>query len=286
MFSLSCTDADQYSPFALLGFTPDFVFAAAGGSHGTKTASGDVRLVDATGAIAGTGLLQVYVDGDFGTVCGANDNAADVVCRMLGYDRGFIEPGTCSTYGGTGLCGDAGDRVAMKDLECLGGELDISRCKWSPADGACAAHELDAVVFCTQEAHHAVFAEGTLRLLSADGAPSTDGNGRLEIFHSGVWGSVCGAGLSAGSAAVACKQMGFSGGQVGAAADCSGPGGNCPLPRISELSCTGQESDLASCPFAEDDDVFCAPNEAVVLKCAGNGDTIGRPRQLQPPNFA
>merc|ERR1712139_165539 len=120
----------------------------------------------------------------------------------------------------------------MKDLECLGGELEISSCTWSPADAACVAHELDAVVFCTQEAQHNVFAEGGLRLISTDGAPSTDGSGRLEIFRHGAWGSVCGLGLSSGSAVVACKQMGFSGGKTDTASDCGGTGAACPLPHI------------------------------------------------------
>merc|ERR1712232_1481642 len=58
---------------------------------------GGQGLIDATGALAGAGLPQVYTEGGFGSVCGMNDNAADVVCGMLGYDRGFIECGSCST---------------------------------------------------------------------------------------------------------------------------------------------------------------------------------------------
>jgi len=219
-----------------------------------------------------------------------NDNAADVVCRMLGYDRGFVEPGTCSSYGGTGLCGASGDRVVMKDLECFGGELEISGCKWVPADDTCATHELDAVVFCLQETHRAFFTEGELRLMSTDGAPSADGKGRLEMFRSGDWGSVCGEGVTAVSAAVACKQMGFSGGQVDAVrVDCAGRGGYAACsspPHISELSCAGHEIDLLSCRFSEGDDVFCAPTEAILLICAGPGDTTGRTLQLQHPSVA
>ena len=43
------------------------------------------RLVDAAGAPANVGLLQVQTgDGSFGTVCGMNLEAVDVVCRQLG----------------------------------------------------------------------------------------------------------------------------------------------------------------------------------------------------------
>merc|ERR1719420_1281622 len=131
----------------------------------------------------------------------------------------------------------------MKDLECSGGEIDISRCTWQQSDEACATHDLDSLVYCALESDHSIFAEGQLRLIAADGAPSADGNGRLEIFRAGAWGSVCGVGITAGSAAVACKQMGSSGGQVDATSTaCGGLGGACQEPHISELSCAGTES--------------------------------------------
>jgi hypothetical protein len=42
-------------------------------------ASSDVRLLDAAGSFSNVGLLQVRMDNDFGTVCGANAAAADVI---------------------------------------------------------------------------------------------------------------------------------------------------------------------------------------------------------------
>ena len=43
-----------------------------------------VFIVDANGAGANVGALQVLVDGAFGTVSGMNVPAADVACRELG----------------------------------------------------------------------------------------------------------------------------------------------------------------------------------------------------------
>ena len=40
----------------------------------------DVRLVDGSGSLSNVGLLQVRTDAGFGTVCGANAAAADVIC--------------------------------------------------------------------------------------------------------------------------------------------------------------------------------------------------------------
>ena len=39
----------------------------------------DVRLVDEAGGISSVGLVQVATDAGFGTVCGANAAAADVI---------------------------------------------------------------------------------------------------------------------------------------------------------------------------------------------------------------
>merc|ERR1711982_49708 len=102
------------------------------------------------------------------------------------------------------------------------------------------------------------------------------GSGMLEFLHAGSWGSVCTEGFAPGSANVACKQMGFSGGSVKASSSpCSGDG--CMPPHVSEVVCSGRESSITACQFAEGDDVFCAPREAVSLACAGTGDTSGRP---------
>ena len=83
-------------------------------------------LLDASGAASSVGLLEVYMDGAFGTVCGMDSGAADVVCRMQGYDHGSVGSSPCSSYGGTNLCGKLGSTIAMKDLQCSGGEMELS----------------------------------------------------------------------------------------------------------------------------------------------------------------
>ena len=47
--------------------------------------------------------------------------------------------------------------------------------------------------------------------------------------------------------------------------------------RVSELACTGSETSVLQCPMAVGDDVFCAPEESVLLTCAGHGDPVGKP---------
>ena len=175
------------------------------------------------------------------------------------------------------MCGAAGSPVAMKDLQCAGGEFSIDECTWSAPDAACAAHELDSVVFCGKT--DALTGEGTARLLSSDGAPSLSGAGLLQIYHDGVWTPVCG--LTPGAASVACKTMGFAGASVSGAAAQSST--NAEIPLLGNLHCDGSESSVTDCSFEQGDDVYCAPSEAAVVSCAGDGDSTGQPAKLPAP---
>ena len=174
-------------------------------------AAGKLRLVDSIGSSPNVGLLQVRTgNGEFGSVCGMNLGAADVVCRQLGYDFGSVGS-ACGTYGGSNLCGAVGMPMAMKDLACEGGELQVQDCQWAPPDTSCSDHILDTVVYCGTDGTAGVIKDGSMRILSHDGSPSIDGEGRLEIFKAGDWAPVCSSGFTAGAEAVACKSMGFDG---------------------------------------------------------------------------
>lgn len=240
------------------------------------------RLLDAAGQPASVGLLEVAVGGEaFGTVCGLSPAAADVVCRQLGFDFGVASTSPCGSYGGSSVCGAAGGPVAMRGLECAGGELGVGECSWRPADASCADHAADAVVFCGHAGRSGRPADGSARLLSHDGAPSLDGRGRLEVFVSGAWTPVCATGFAPGSETVACRAMGFAGSSSPAARPPCGSafGRNycgAAAPRLGNLSCSGDEKTLLACAFEEGEDVFCAAEESVVVSCAGDGDAQGR----------
>ena len=211
---------------------------------------------------------------EFGTVCGMNLAAADVVCRQMGYASGTVSSSSCSDYGGAHMCGVAGTPVAMQSVECTGGELSITSCSFSAPSEICASHQQDSIVYCANPGA-GLPQEGALRLLEG-GAPTISGTGTLGIFRAGSWSPVCSDGFSAGAATVACKSMGYSGARS-SIADCAATGCGDSPPEISEVSCSGAEATLLSCPFAEGEDVFCAPAEAVAISCVGDGDGQGRP---------
>lgn len=252
-------------------------------SHGEVLAtatSGSVRLLSLSGARAHVGLVQVtnsaVGDSHFGSVCGMSPGAADVACRQLGYDFGTVSSSGCRYYGGVDSCGDAATPITMKNLRCSGGEMSVQECEWDVPDASC-DHASDVVLHCGVAGMTGGPMEGSARLLSADGAPSIDGTGRLEVYRAGAWSSVCNAGFSAGAATLACKAMGFAGAQPPSGTPMCGAYHGADVcgtkpPQISELACDGHESGLLACPHQAGDDVFCAPEENVAIACEGGVD--------------
>ena len=237
-----------------------------------------MRISAAPGGAAHAGLLELEMkSGNYGTVCGMNGAAADVACRQMGFDFGVVSPAGCASYGGASVCGASGSSVAAKNVKCAGPELSLGECEFEPADDACLSHVSDAVVFCGVNGV-SPFADGKLRLVGEGGAPALPHTaGRLEMYLGAVqaWVPVCRNGFTSGSAAVACKSMGFTG--AGGFGSCASSG-LCAAepPQVSELACAGSESNLLQCPMAVKDDVFCAPQESVAVSCSGAGDPVGK----------
>lgn len=173
--------------------------------------------------------------------------------------------------------------MAMADLKCSGSEWSVEECSWSVPDETCMGHGSDVVVYCGSTAK-AGAAQGAVRLIAEDGAPSLDGKGRPEIHMESHWVPICSSDASPGAAAVICKSMGFSG--AGSSSKCSGHGCGDAAPGVGELACAGSESSPLACPHEAGDDVFCAPSESLVVACAGDGETQGRPAKEAAPQLA
>ncbi len=52
---------------------------------------------------------------------------------------------------------------------------------------------------------------GDVRLIDTSGLTGGRGVGRLEVYYSGQWGTVCQDGFGPAGALVACRQLGFLG---------------------------------------------------------------------------
>ena len=89
--------------------------------------------------------------------------------------------------------------------------------------------------------------------------------GRVEVYYSGSWGTVCDDGWSLNDAAVVCRELGFPG--VISSSCCAAFGQGNGTIWLDDVRCTGRETTLSSCSHrgwgrhscshSEDAGVYC-----------------------------
>ncbi len=142
------------------------------------------------------------------------------------------------------------------------------------------------ITITAQENPDTIGQEGALRLLDKQGSP-TEGRGRVQIYHAGQWGNICGIGFhdtdtfslsSAGDyeAHVACKQLGYETGTLwNYASDARGLLSE--FVWLSELYCREDDSRLVECGRGMAwGETSCRFYESAGVSCIGE-------RSNQPP---
>ncbi len=74
---------------------------------------------------------------------------------------------------------------------------------------------------------------------------SSEAEGRVEVFHSGRWGTVCDRGWDLQDATVVCRQLGY-GTAVGALGSAVFGSGSGPI-WYDNVNCSGSEASLTQC---------------------------------------
>ncbi|XP_048581917.1 deleted in malignant brain tumors 1 protein isoform X4 [Nematostella vectensis] len=171
-----------------------------------------LRLMD--GKRASEGRVEVLYDGEWGTIC---DNLWDVmdahvVCRSLGYH-------SARKHKGFAFFGHGEGRVLLEGVQCTGKEDYLDHCPHMGWGVTGCGHHKDAGVMCyeeeppttqelltppiTQSKKKASY--GDIRLVGGF-RPS---EGRVEIYHNGVWGTVCDDQWDINAAHVVCRSLGY-----------------------------------------------------------------------------
>lgn len=218
---------------------------------------GDIRLVGGPSGMEGR--LQLFHSGAWGEVCddyfdGFYDDfgySTTTVCQQLGYEGGTF----LSTYDSPTAT------FVLDDVNCTGTERRIGDCPHQPYGTENCGTTEGAGFRCD------VHAEGDVRLV----AGTARNNGRIEVLHSGVWGTVCDDFLStmdtrqSNFIAVACRQLGFT--TAGTALLTSAVADGVDPTWLDDLSCGGGEASVGACMSLGWGVHNCSHTEDIGLSC-------------------
>ncbi|XP_061088838.1 deleted in malignant brain tumors 1 protein-like isoform X3 [Conger conger] len=188
-----------------------------------------VRLVGGTDLCSGR--VEVHHGSSWGTVCDADfdQQDAEVVCRELGC-------GAPKELRRAAAFGQGEGQVWAEEIQCRGNESQINFCPTAPSQNQPCSHGNDVGLVCS--------GREDVRLVNG-GSPCA---GRVEVYHRGEWGTVCGDWWDMSDAGVVCRQLG-----CGDAVDALREGHFGPRSGriwMGAVYCSGSESSLKQCGSA------------------------------------
>ncbi|XP_078581925.1 scavenger receptor cysteine-rich domain-containing protein DMBT1-like [Branchiostoma floridae x Branchiostoma japonicum] len=207
-----------------------------------------IRLVG--GSSFSEGRVEVYHDGQWGTVCDDNFdmNDAHVICRQLGYVSAAEVRPKAAFGAGSGP-------IWLDEVACEGSETSIEHCGhrgWGIED---CWHSEDAGVVCSQ----------SIRLVGG----SSSSEGRVEVYHDGQWGTVCDDAFGTNDAHVVCRQLGYgSAFEVRTRAAFGEGSGQIWLDNVA---CGGSETSIEHCSHRGWGREDCGHSEDVGVVCSVDG---------------
>ncbi|KAG9281709.1 scavenger receptor cysteine-rich domain-containing group B protein [Astyanax mexicanus] len=240
----------------------------------TAFTSSQVRLVN--GRSRCEGRVEVLHNGTWGTVCDDDWDMVDanVVCRQL-------DCGLAMAVGSSSRYGQGSGSILLDNVDCKGGEIDLSQCGNQGWGIHNCYHYEDVAVICkgntvigprgspeeptTPSRRNVGLRDGTIRLMGG----SDHCQGRVEIYYRGSWGTVCDDDWGMRDAEVVCQQL--SCGNADSYTTNAYFGYGSGLIMLDNVNCNGHESQLANCYSLGWGIHNCGHHEDAGVICKGSG---------------
>lgn len=223
--------------------------------------------------------MEIYYSRVWGTVCddGWTREDGDVVCKQLGYSRvASIKP---RAYYGQGS-----GHIWMSNVRCSGTESHLHDCRCNGWGQAACRHTEDVGVVCegySKGTELICYSESltACSLLFSIEKPvlvrltgnSNNNQGRVQVFFSNVWGSVCDSNWNIYDGHVVCRQLGYE--KASAIRTGTTYGSDGSTVWMDNVQCTASKRRLQDCNFSGwgTKASHCTSSRKAGVVCSGSG---------------
>ncbi|XP_019848939.1 PREDICTED: neurotrypsin-like isoform X1 [Amphimedon queenslandica] len=226
--------------------------------------NGEVRLAVnglATGSYT-SGRVQVYYKGQWSNICntGFGSYEANVICHQLGYDSADNH-----SFAAVDSYGIDDHPTLLANVSCANNNLHIFQCSYEETFSC--DDRNDVSVACSSTPVWTDPHQEHLRIIPSR-YPSM---GRLEIYLSGDWDTLCDNGFGEGEANTACRQLGYTYAlKYNHISDMEGVHG-----RTTQYTCCSSSTDCIDSCYCNDDgakrrkriDIICSHDDDVTIEC-------------------
>uniref|UniRef100_A0A8C8S8L5 SRCR domain-containing protein n=1 Tax=Pelusios castaneus TaxID=367368 RepID=A0A8C8S8L5_9SAUR len=223
----------------------------------------DLRLVSGTEC---AGRLELFYNGTWGSVCSSlmDEVTRALICKQLDCGDNGILLGEFKYGTGSGP-------TWVDAIQCNKKLNSLWQCQSDPWNQQSCDRRQETHISCEVTREVSAFPDqDKLRVVGGKDSCS----GRVEVWHHGIWGTVCDDTWDLADASVVCKQLGC-GSAVSALSEAAFGAGTGPI-WVERVNCRGTESSLRDCPATPWGESDCGHKEDAAVICSGDSTASGQ----------